>query len=57
MMFLENCRMNGKKEIIMLQMAGLMGSILNEPKHWVLSGPWGMVFRRWQGVLGLFMEI
>jgi len=49
--------MNGKKEIIMLQMAGLMGSILNEPKHWVLSGPWGMVFRRWQGVLGLFMEI
>ncbi len=27
MVFLENCRMNGKREIIMLQMAGLMGSL------------------------------
>jgi|BioPla2DNA2_1021312.scaffolds.fasta_scaffold105697_2 hypothetical protein len=26
MEFLENCRMNGKREMIMLQMAGLMGS-------------------------------
>ena len=27
MVFLENCRMNGKREMIMLQMAGLMGSL------------------------------
>ncbi len=26
MVFLENCRMNGKREMIVLQMAGLMGS-------------------------------
>ncbi len=27
MVFLENCRMNGKREMIMPQMADLMGSI------------------------------
>ncbi len=27
MVFLENCRMIGKREMIMLQMAGLMGSM------------------------------